>query len=78
MTDSGCRLIQHVDQENDLQAFQLHGQEYKVKSFGNKVCIIDFTLCRLTSPQGDVLASRLDQLDWEWLFTETSVRAELS
>lgn len=67
-----CRLIQKDDKENSVQHFQLDGVEYLVKSFGNRVCIIDFTLCRITTTEGEVLATRLEEVDW--LFTETEVR----
>eukprot|EP00892_Ulva_mutabilis_P006326 jgi/Ulvmu1/4065/UM019_0043.1 len=72
----GNILIKQVDQENHVQRYQLNGQEYKVNSYGNQVCIIDYTLCRLTSPQGDILASKLDQEGMEWLFENTGVQGD--
>lgn len=67
-----CRLIQKVEKENEVQRFVLDGKEYMVHTYGNKACIIDYTLCRLAPLEGPILASWLD--DISWLFTETTVR----
>lgn len=72
MTLGFCRLIQKVEEQNEVQCFVLDDVEYMVHTYGNKVCIIDYTLCRLTPPEGPVFVSLIDDL--LWLFTETTVR----
>ena len=56
--------------DHSSQVYRLRGQDWNVRGAGIKICLIDFTLSRLTGPHGTVKCSDLGTEDMSWLFTQ--------
>jgi hypothetical protein len=63
-------LLVNTVPNSSCQLYRLRGKDWKVRSSGVKLCLIDFTLSRLLGPNGTVKCSDLASEEMEWLFTQ--------
>lgn len=56
--------------DNSRQVYCLRGQDWNLQGAGIKICLIDFTLSRLTGAHGTVKCADLATEDMSWLFTQ--------
>jgi serine/threonine-protein kinase haspin len=64
----GNILLKRVSKPNDCISFALKDETFKVRSSGVRVCLIDFTLSRVRTPDGSAAYCQLDELEDDWLF----------